>query len=191
MVSHSHLYCLQCGAGNLPHAKFCVACGHSLQLDSSMPLPAVPASPKASFTPSATPQSSFAQYPLLKERYRILAQIGTGGFAEVYKAADNQFGGRLVAIKAMGIEGLNAREVSEATEAFEREAFMLANLVHPNLPAIYDYFHENQHWYLVMSFIEGMTLEEYLKARGGRLPVEKVLPIGIQLCTVLGYLHKR
>ncbi|MBV9614165.1 MAG: protein kinase, partial [Ktedonobacteraceae bacterium] len=191
MVSHSHLYCLQCGAGNLPHAKFCVACGHSLQLDSSMPLPAMPASPKASFTPSATPQSSFAQYPLLKERYRILAPIGTGGFAEVYKAADNQFGGRLVAIKAMGIEGLNAREVNEATEAFEREAFMLANLVHPNLPAIYDYFHENQHWYLVMSFIEGMTLEDYLQARGGRLPVEKVLPIGIQLCTVLGYLHKR
>ncbi len=188
MVSHSHLYCLQCGAGNLPYAKFCVVCGHSLQLDSSVLLPAIP---KTSSTPSELPQGSFAQHSLLKQRYRILAQIGTGGFADVYKAADNQFGGRLVAIKAMGIDGLGAKEVSEAAEAFEREAFMLANLVHPNLPAIYDYFHENQRWYLVMSFIEGTTLEEYLKARGGRLPVEKVLPIGIQLCTVLGYLHKR
>jgi serine/threonine protein kinase len=185
MVSHSHLYCLQCGAANLLHAKFCVVCGHSLQLDASIPLPVVPAMPKA---PS---QSSSAQRALLKQRYRIVTQIGTGGFAEVYKAEDNQFGGRLVAIKAMGIEGMSMHEVSEATTAFEREALMLANLVHPNLPAIHDYFYENQHWYLVMSFIEGTTLEEYLRSRGGRLPVEKVLPIGIQLCTVLGYLHKQ
>ena len=185
MVSHSHLYCLQCGAANLSHAKFCVVCGHSLQLDVSIPLPVVSALPKV---PS---QISSVQPVLLKQRYRIMAQIGTGGFAEVYKAEDSQFGGRLVAIKAMGIEGLSAHEVSEATTAFEREALMLANLVHPNLPAIHDYFYENQHWYLVMSFIEGTTLEEYLRSRGGRLPVEKVLPIGIQLCTVLGYLHKR
>jgi serine/threonine protein kinase len=185
MVSHSHLYCLQCGAGNLPYAKFCVVCGHSLQLDSSIPLPAIP---KASSIPAERPQGSFAQHSVLKQRYRILAQIGTGGFADVYKATDNQFGGRLVAIKAMGTDGLSTKEESKA---FEHEAFMLANLVHPNLPAIYDYFYENQRWYLVMSFIEGTTLEEYLKARGGRLPVEKVLPIGIQLCTVLGYLHKR
>ena len=185
MVSHSHLYCLQCGAANLLHAKFCVVCGHSLQLDASIPLPIVPAMPKA---PS---QSSSAQPVLLKQRYRIITQIGTGGFAEVYKAEDSQFGGRPVAIKAMSIEGLNAHEVSEATTSFEREALLLANLVHPNLPAIHDYFYENQHWYLVMSFIEGTTLEEYLRSRGGRLPVEKVLPIGIQLCTVLGYLHKR
>src|ERR1019366_5954224 len=183
MVSHSHLYCVQCGAGNLPHAKFCVVCGHSLLLDSSMPLPAIPKVPAYSATPA--PQA------LLKQRYRLLTRIGAGGFAEVYKAADDQFGGRLVAIKAMGVDGLSAQEVSEASEGFEREAFMLANLVHPNLPAIYDYFHENQRWYLVMSFIEGMTLEAYLQARGGRLPVEKVLPIGIQLCAVLGFLHKR
>lgn len=183
MVSHSHLYCVQCGAGNLLHAKFCVVCGHSLLLDSSMPLPAIPKAPAYSVTP--------AQHSLLKQRYRLLMRIGAGGFAEVYKAADDQFGGRLVAIKAMGVDGLSAQEVSEASEGFEREAFMLANLVHPNLPAIYDYFRENQRWYLVMSFIEGMTLESYLQARGGRLPVEKVLPIGIQLCTVLGFLHKR
>ncbi len=188
MVSHSHLYCVQCGAGNLLHAKFCVVCGHSLQLDVSIPLPAVSKVPPNVSTP---PQSPLAQHSLLKQRYRLLARIGAGGFAEVYKAADEQFGGRLVAVKAMGVDGMSVQEISEASEGFEREAFMLANLVHPNLPAIYDYFREGQRWYLVMSFIEGMTLEEYLQARGGRLPVEKVLPIGIQLCTVLGFLHKR
>jgi len=191
MVSSSHLYCMQCGAANMPRAKFCVMCGHSLQLDLSRPLPAVHAMPKIPSATPATPPPSLLPQSLLKQRYRIVAQIGKGGFGEVYKAVDNQFGGRLVAIKSMSLDGLNSREAIEAAQAFEREALMLANLMHPNLPSIYDYFNENRRSYLVMSFIEGMTLEDYLKLRGGRLPVEKVLPIGIQLCSVLGYLHKR
>ncbi len=69
---------------------------------------------------------------------------------------------------------------------------MLAGLKHPNLPSIYDYFNEAGHWYLVMDFIEGETLEEHLnKEKKGHLPYEEVLQIGIQLCTVLGYLHTR
>lgn len=191
MVSSSHLYCMQCGAANMPRAKFCVMCGHSLQLDLSRPMPAVHAMPKIPSVTPATPPPSLLPQSLLKQRYRILAQIGKGGFGEVYKAVDSQFGGRLVAIKSMSLDGLNSREAIEAAQAFEREALMLANLMHPNLPSIYDYFNENRRSYLVMSFIEGMTLEDYLKLRGGRLPVEKVLPIGIQLCSVLGYLHKR
>ncbi len=189
MISNSHLYCVQCGAGNLPHAKFCVVCGHSLQLDISNQLPVVLNVPKLPRLISHTPP--LALPPLLKQRYRILTQVGKGGFGEVYKAVDSQFGGRLVAIKSMSLDGLGPREATSAASAFEREAFMLANLLHPNLPAIYDFFSEQQRWYLVMSYIDGMTLVEYLHARGGRLPVEKVLPIGIQLCSVLGYLHKR
>lgn len=189
MVSHSHLYCVQCGAANLLHANFCVVCGHSLQFDSSRPLPAVLNVPKLPRPVSATPPLVLS--PMLKQRYRILSQVGKGGFGEVYKAQDSQFGGRLVAIKAMSLDGLGPQEATSAANAFEREAFMLANLLHPNLPAIYDFFCEQRRWYLVMSFIDGMTLAEYLRARGGLLPVEKVLPIGIQLCSVLGYLHKR
>jgi serine/threonine protein kinase len=189
MVSHSHLYCVQCGAANLPRANFCVVCGHALQRDSSRPLPVVLAAPKLPSSPAATPPLVLS--PILKQRYRILSQIGKGGFGEVYKAADSQFGGRLVAIKSMSLDGLGPQEAASVANAFEREAFMLANLLHPNLTAIYDFFCEQQRWYLVMSFIDGTTLEEYLRARGGRLPVEKVLPIGIQLCSVLSYLHKR
>jgi serine/threonine protein kinase len=129
---------------------------------------------------------------LLKERYRILEQVGRGGFGAVYKAADTLFGYRLVAVKEMGQSRLSPQEIAEGIEAFKREAHLLASLQHPNIPTIYDYFGDAGHWYLVMDFIEGDTLEEHLgKSRGKYLPVEKVIETGIQLCTVLGYLHAR
>ncbi|HKF37554.1 MAG TPA: serine/threonine-protein kinase, partial [Ktedonobacteraceae bacterium] len=65
-------------------------------------------------------------------------------------------------------------------------------LSHPNLPCIYAQFTEMGRWYLVMDFIEGETLEDYLrKTPGGYLPLAEALAIGVQLSTVLDYLHTR
>src|SRR3989442_3285595 len=87
---------------------------------------------------------------------------------------------------------LSPQHIAAATDAFKGEAMMLAGLNHPNLPSIYEHFIEAGHWYLVMDFIEGKTLEHYLNhTRSHNLPVEKVLDIGIQLSKVLGYLHMR
>ncbi len=134
---------------------------------------------------------------ILHERYRILQEIGQGGFGAVYKAMDMRIADRMVAIKEMRQGSVSTQEISDATESFKQEAFMLARLKHPNLPSIYDYFTEAGRCYVVMDFIEGETLEDYL-ARGGngRLPgiplsVSEVLQIGIQLCNVLDYLHTR
>jgi len=110
----------------------------------------------------------------------------------VYEAQDTQLGNRLVAIKEMSQSGLNPDEMLEAFSAFKREAHMLASLQHPNLPSIYDHFSEAGRWYLIMSFIEGETLEEYLsQAKELKLPIQEILDIGIQPCTVLDYLHTR
>jgi WD40 repeat protein/tRNA A-37 threonylcarbamoyl transferase component Bud32 len=135
---------------------------------------------------------------LLNDRYRILEQIGQGGFGSVSKAADTSFGDRLVAIKAMEQKGLSQEEIAEAATSFNREALLLANLRHPHLPRIYDHFSDSGRWYLVMDYIEGETLEVYLqKSVGdpqtgkGHLPVEEVLDTGLQLCVVLDYLHTR
>src|SRR6266404_408937 len=179
MVAFAHLYCAKCGTGNPAQAAFCFACGQPLQA------PAV--GPTIS---SST--GLLVQNHLLKQRYHILGQVGKGGFGAVYKAADTLFGYRLVAVKEMSQSHLTPQEIAEAIEAFKREAYMLAGLQHPNIPAIYDYFGEAGHWYLVMDFVEGETLEEHLyTSKGGYLPVEQALDIGIQLCTVLDYLHTR
>ncbi len=127
----------------------------------------------------------------LKQRYVILGPAGRGGFGAVYKAVDTQLGNRLVAIKEMSQNNLNAQDTLAATETFKHEALLLASLTHPNLPRIYEQFVDTGRLYLVMDFIEGETLEDRISRSGGKLPVEHALDIGIQLCSVLDYLHTR
>ena len=175
----STLYCINCGAANKAQAKFCFVCGQSLQAS------------VAPFVASSLTGLLDHDY-VLNQRYRIIGQVGRGGFGAVYKATDLKAGDRLVAIKEMSQSGLSPQNLVEATNAFTREALMLASLAHPNLPCIYEQFTEMGRWYLVMDFIEGETLEEYLhKTRAGYLPLAEVLNTGIQLCTVLDYLHTR
>src|SRR5712692_6502491 len=177
MIS-SAFYCDSCGAANRAQAVFCFACGQPLQNQGG--------------NKSGLTTGLLVYNHLLKQRYRIINPVGQGGFGAVYKAADLQFGNRLVAIKEMSQSSLSPQELVEATEAFKREALLLAGLTHPNLPRIYEQFTDMGRWYLVMDFIEGETLEEHLdKLKDGKLPVEKVLEIGIQLCNVLEYLHLR
>jgi serine/threonine protein kinase len=128
---------------------------------------------------------------LLQQRFHLLRQVGKGGFGVIYQAVDTHFGNRLVAIKQLNQKSIAAQKYTAASEAFKREALVLAHLVHPNLPRVYDFFCEGGCWYLVMDFIEGETLEAYLYRMGGKLRLEQVLQIGIRLCSVLGFLHTR
>ena len=165
-------YCNACGAANESTAEVCFACGKPLNV-----------------AVLSTEEDAAANAALIQQRYRILSQIGQGGFGAVYRAADTKFGNRMLALKEMNTAALGIHDVQEATEAFQREALLLAGLTHTNLPRIYDQFSEAGHWYLVMDYIEGETLDVYLQRMGNTLPVEEVLAIGIELCTVLNYLH--
>src|SRR5437870_10589845 len=166
MAISSPFFCDSCGAANRPQAVFCYACGQPLQTHGGKG--------------SSQTTGLLAYNHLLKQRYRILSPVGKGGFGAVYKAADLQFGNRLVAIKEMSQSSLSPRELVEATEAFKREAFLLAGLTHPNLPRIYEQFSDMGRWYLVMDYIEGETLETYLDRMGGKLPLVAVgaSPVG-------------
>ena len=176
-MNTSSIFCVHCGAANQANHTFYFACGK--QLTSSQN------------TIYATGTGLLAASSVLKQRYHILRAVGAGGMGAVYVAEDTQLGNRRVAVKEMSQSNLSyPNEILDAAESFKQEAHLLAGLQHPNLPNIYDHFQEATRWYLVMSFIEGETLEKYLSnAMNGKLPVHEVLNIGITLCLVLDYLH--
>ena len=174
-MSVANRYCTSCGAAHPAEAVKCFVCGLSLKVTA----PLIPTAPLAT-----TPRHLFQQ------RYRILTQVGTGGYSAVYKAEDTQQQDRLVAIKAVSLHGLKPQESIEATETFNREILLLSDLTHPSLPHLYENFSDNENWYMVMDFIEGSTLEKHLEDRhSGQLPIEEVLEIGLMVCPVLKYLH--
>ncbi|GER88039.1 hypothetical protein KDW_22010 [Dictyobacter vulcani] len=170
----AEIFCANCGAANQPQDTHCFACHEPLQQTTAT-------------TPIKTTQATH----LLRQRYRVLERLGQGGMGSVYRAEDTELGNRPVAIKELSQKGLNQQESQEAEESFKHEALLLAGLMHPNLPRIYENFSEAGRWYLVMDFIEGETLEDYLAKHGGKLPWPEVYEICMQLCAVLQYLHTR
>jgi Tol biopolymer transport system component len=178
MTLSSTQFCDTCGAANRGQATFCRVCGQRLQNAAN------------TINISSTLTGMLTQHTL-KQRYLILGQAGRGGFGAVYKASDTELG-RLVAVKEMSQSNLGAQELTSASESFRHEAMLLAGLTHPNLPRIYEQFTDTGRSYLVMDFIEGETLDEYLNRSGSKgLPLEKVFDIALQLCSVLDYLHNR
>jgi tetratricopeptide (TPR) repeat protein len=169
-MTTQELYCDNCGAANPPTARFCQFC--------------------ATLLPFKHSTGSLPEQTLLAGRYQLLSRIGQGGMGAVYKAADTRFNNRHLAIKEMSSTGLPPARLQEAEAAFEHEAHLLADLLHPNLPRIYEHFTENDRSYLVMDFIEGQTVEEHLEQiGGGPLQVDQVIKWAEQLCDVLNYLH--
>lgn len=122
-------------------------------------------------------------------RYEIRRVLGSGGMSTVYLARDWHFPRieRLVAVKEMTIS--NPRIKEHVLRAFEREAHLLAQLSHPAIPAVYDYFSADDRAYLILEYIPGHTLSRLIKTTPGFLPVDKVVQWAIALADVLHYLH--
>ncbi len=129
---------------------------------------------------------------MLQNRYRILQQIGGGGMGIVYLAEDTRLPGRHCAIKEVSPSQLPPQDVARAVQTFQQEAQLLARLSHPGLTAVTDFFSEWGNWYLVMEYVEGITLDTRLEQMPGRpLPPQEALSIFGQLCDVLEYLHRQ
>lgn len=121
---------------------------------------------------------------LLNNRYRIVEILGQGGMASVYRAIDENLGVE-VAVKD------NLFTTEDYARQFRREAVILANLRHPNLPRVTDHFVINgQGQYLVMDYIEGEDLRQRME-RLGVLEEEEVITIGAAVCDALTYLASR
>ncbi len=121
---------------------------------------------------------------MLNDRYRIIKTIGGGGMANVYLARDTILE-RDVAIKVLRLEYANDEEF---IARFDREAQSATSLSHPNIVNIYDVGEEDHILYMVMEYVDGMTLKEYIHLYGP-IAVQEALDIMKQITAAIAHAH--
>lgn len=122
----------------------------------------------------------------LADRYEIIEKIGAGGMSDVYKAKDHSLD-RIVAIKVLKDEF--AEDAGFVTK-FRQEAQSAAGLEHPNIVNIYDVGSEGGLYYIVMEYVEGVTLKTYISKKGP-LSYKEVLSIAIQAGRGIEAAHRK
>jgi serine/threonine-protein kinase len=122
---------------------------------------------------------------ILGERYELIEKIGSGGMAIVYKAKCHLLK-RHVAVKILRPELV---EDESFVARFKRESLAAASLSHPNIVNIYDVGEENGVYYIVMEYVNGKTLKEYIREKE-RLEWEEAVRIAAQICSALKHAHK-
>ena len=121
----------------------------------------------------------------LNGRYKIQSLIGTGGMAAVYLAKDLILD-RLVAIKVLR---LDFRQNDDAMRRFRREALSATQLTHPNIVGVYDVGQSQEMNYIVMEYVEGTDLKDYVRQRGALHPIEAVR-IMMQIVSAIAAAHQ-
>ena len=122
----------------------------------------------------------------LGERYRILRPIGKGGMAVVYLAEDLREGGRKVAVKILRAE---LTTDAEFIRRFDTEAKAASSLSHQNIVKVFDVGEQDDLRYIVMEYVEGVTLKQMIQQRG-RIPWETAVPLAIQIGLALDHAHR-
>ena len=119
-------------------------------------------------------------------RYTIIRLIGRGGVGLVYLASQAD-ASDLVVVKVLAPDWANNQE---ALARFEREVERLGTLHHPNIVRMIDYGHEDGRGYMVMEYVDGVTIGQYLRQRQ-HLDIEQFVPIAAQVLKGIGYAHSR
>ncbi|UBH23231.1 Stk1 family PASTA domain-containing Ser/Thr kinase [Macrococcus armenti] len=121
---------------------------------------------------------------IISERYKLLKYIGGGGMSSVYLAEDiilNQH----VAVKIINIPHI---DVDRAVQRFEREVQNATTLSHPNIVKVLDVDEDERHYYMIMEYVEGPTLHEYIK-ENGPLSAEEAVFFAKQILRGIEHAH--
>jgi len=158
-MSPESLTCPRCGSAISTPARFCPACGHAA----------------ARLTPGQT----------LDGKYEILEKLAEGGMGEVYKARHLH----LDEIRIIKVTKPDAVGEGRDPRRFQEEARMATLVRHPNVAALYDFSRlPDGSYYMVWEFIDGVTLEEWMR-RHGPLPPAQALDVARQLLAGLSEIH--
>lgn len=120
----------------------------------------------------------------INDRYQIIKTLGEGGMANVYLAYDTILD-RKVAVKVLRGDLANDEKF---VRRFQREALSASSLSHPNIVEMYDVGEDDGQYYIVMEYVEGVTLKQLLKKRGS-LTITEVMDIMSQLTDGMAHAH--
>jgi serine/threonine protein kinase len=127
----------------------------------------------------------------VRNRYRVKRLIGKGGFGTTYLASDFDRFEEPCIIKELSFDNSKGDDelASTAKRLFRREAQVLLNLDHSNIPKLHAFFTLENFAYLVQDFVPGQTLYEQLREKGGTLSEDEVRKILYEIALILEYLH--
>lgn len=123
---------------------------------------------------------------VLKQRYRVVSILGEGGMSTVYLVEDLTLDSKWAMKETLDF--FPDRNRSEILDQFKKEAKILANISHPNLPRVIDYFVQNDRHYLVEEYIEARPLSDALGEMED-FDEKKILDLAVQICNLLEFLH--
>jgi len=123
-------------------------------------------------------------------RYEIFSHLADGGMSTIYIVKDTSLGNKKFILKSMCVYNFPDQNKEHVIERFRSEAIILANLNHPQLPRVTDFFvsDNNINFYLVMDYIEGSDLAKQLSQKN-KFTEAEVIRITIEVLTILEYLH--
>jgi tRNA A-37 threonylcarbamoyl transferase component Bud32 len=120
--------------------------------------------------------------------YKITAVIGEGGMGEVFVGEHIQIPQKKAAIKVLHANLFKNKEV---VERFKNEASTLAHLDHPNIVTLYDYIENDEGFFLVLEYVKGRELEDYIKKERGPIPEDETKSLMIQVLQAFQYAHDK
>lgn len=135
---------------------------------------------------------------IIDSRYRIIRQLGQGGFGRTYLAEDNQQSYQRYVLKEFAPQVQTPEELQKAKELFKREAKVLTALEHAQIPRCYDYLSiktgNRDFFFLVQEYIEGETYQKLLKQRRQQCQAfseAEITRLFKEVLPVLSYIHSR
>jgi len=140
----------------------------------------------------ASPPQQAVEPNLINQRYRIRRVLGRGGFGQTYLATDAHRFEEPCVLKRFSPNTTSRASLRKARELFQREAKVLYQIDHPQIPKFLAWFTHEEHLFIVQEYIEGQSYLDLLRDRqhqGQTFTEAEVLRWLLDLLPVLGYLH--
>jgi serine/threonine protein kinase len=174
--------CPYCGTSNNYGENFCEECGAQLISGDSVDTSTEAVEPLGQVVSGTRLQNG---------RYVIIKMLGEGGMGSVLLAKDTRLADKLMVIKVLSVASSTPNKLEEDVRNFKREAETLAHLDHPLIPDVTDHFEEGTSYYMVMDYVDGENLEDWLERTKQPMQERDALKYTLEVLDILEYLSQQ